>query len=614
MAIFVEPVPALFSLRIQVGEGRDAEVFNIVPGQIAEPLPIKESLRLTIELIAAEPELQVGIAWGGIAHLDEEDGHEDAFELSVQNCHKVLYSYERDELYPWTCGRYAYQLRYGSHVYNGLFDIVPKNVTGNQLETIHTIINQHVQGLVQDGFATKQAGTEVRDLSGNNHWNYFNWYKTRERQLHEAVRYIQQHQESAYREGYVVQSQPKRQTRRSAMWEHSPQGMRVNETKFLNRRMVLEEDTQSAQLVKWQLKQLVRKMEEAMLSLREVSRRLEEERDSVVQELEARRNRKNAWEQTRMLAKEDRANLQTTISIQQQQKKRLDERLQSLQRLEEQYVKYKAALQHVLQHFFWKQISDRVPSRKMASHDGNWGVRVVDQISKESQAWGQSTRGTAAHAGTVSRPTPVLYEYYVFFKMIDVVKNMGFRVIEDNVYSQADNLLSMQGLKDGSYVMLERDKQRIGIIYDELIESHADTARSRGTYFYSSELKRKPDIRLDLYQADQYLSSLICEVKYRPWHAIRHAIVNTETMIQMAKYWAIGYITEQGKYVRNPVHQVICIFPGAEDQPILDEGQQGLFLQLYPRSLTETVGENELRDILRGWLDRSRAWNNSLYN
>ncbi|GAA3326835.1 hypothetical protein GCM10020331_064360 [Ectobacillus funiculus] len=171
------------------------------------------------------------------------------------------------------------------------------------------------------------------------------------------------------------------------------------------------------------------------------------------------------------------------------------------------------------------------------------------------------------------KPTFLIYEYYSYFAVISILEEIGFRPIAPVREQIQSYFFYLDGLQDGTTVVLERGDAALHIVFfNELIETHPIVALSKGSHFYNGEDTKKPDIRIDYYRTDhgikRYQSSVIVEVKYSPMYNIFFQPVgNTKATEQMYKYWSIKYVEEQnGKRIfqRRAIYEVVCVYPGSQ--------------------------------------------------
>ncbi|MBU0449676.1 hypothetical protein KN035_14515, partial [Bacillus thuringiensis] len=212
----------------------------------------------------------------------------------------------------------------------------------------------------------------------------------------------------------------------------------------------------------------------------------------------------------------------------------------------------------------------------------------------------------------VYKPTFLVYEYYAFFIVISILEQIGFEA-RNSIREQIQEHFYVDGLQDGTTVVLERDDIKVHVAFNDLIETHPLIALSKGSNFYNGEDTKKPDIRLDCYVKEDgkyvYKSSIIIEVKYSPMYNIFQHVGNTKATEQMYKYWSIKYVEEQdGKrvYYRRSIYEVICVYPGSHMHSKKIESGCGVFLQLYPYKTKQgeekLAGKHGMIQIFEKWL------------
>lgn len=106
-----------------------------------------------------------------------------------------------------------------------------------------------------------------------------------------------------------------------------------------------------------------------------------------------------------------------------------------------------------------------------------------------------------------------------------------------------------------------------------------------------------------------YFSSFVVEVKYSPFYNIHNDEGKTRAMKQMSDYWSIMYVrlsNGEKKFNRNRINNVVCIYPGAYNQPIKISHDFGTFLQFYPNTesddIYDIIGKEELKSLIVNWI------------
>jgi hypothetical protein len=479
------------------------------------------------------------------------------FALSSEIPWATVYEYGMD--YPWRCGVFQFAVRDGGEMHAGLIEIVPKNVSLEQFQLIHKVVNARVNGLVYDFFHVRQVGTMFSpDLEQYSPWQFFAWYRTVERELLHAIQQIELRPETDIQVDYQVEAQQKGHSRKSLMWQMMRPLAAVNQ-RFLNRKVRETTDCLSNQMAKTAVQQILMQVQANMEQLSELY-------------------------------------VQSEAELQQERQPNIRRRLQVLQQFTGEYERLYHSLNDLINRPFWRTIG------KVNGIRG--AVMRSTSYQRVFQIWEQAVRpignqaGDSIAYGPTLRTTDQIYEYYVFFSLVEVFEQLGNTIDEDRTE------LSYFGLSDGTSVYLNGEKGGVRIAFNEEIASDHFKAIQAGGGFYSYEPNRKPDIRIDLFDREGTYrrTSCIFEVKYRPLHNIysRHEV--QDAMKQMGKYWAIGHVDAVGSFTPRVVHGVYCIYPGDERADTLVHGPQGDFVQYYPLSETEDFGRETVTTIIQTWL------------
>lgn len=570
-------------------------------------IEITEFLNVRLELVPLQEGVVVDVRWETLDKLDEEKSETHLeFRLTMEQPVAEVYTRDNEKEYPWCCGVYSYEVVYEGKVYYGAFEIIPKNVSKTQLQRIHEVINQHVSDLTLDFLRYKRSEGIQSDKNSHRVWDFLSWYQNKESMLFSAIEWIERMSDSSLVAKHRVEKQPRRLSGRSFRWACSPRGMLTQSSRYLNRRMVLNLDSEPNRLMKFYLNQLLRKLGAYVSSLRHAISELEvrvAESETDIQQLKAELERRKT---IRGIAEEDLEGVHKVLSAKQYHHKSLSKRLQMRRNNEARARNSFQRLYAKLQTPFWSQIQEKLPKHPLSRLEQ--GYRTVYRIWKEAQALNE---GVGSHVRVpAAKPTPVLYEYYVFFTVIDVLMKMDCMLESESLSEQLERSFSEEGLLDGTKVTFVKErKYRVSVVYNEPIEISRNRALEKGGYFYSYRESRKPDIRIDCYRWTEtmwrYDSSVVIEVKYRPFSWIYSEHGSTNTMQQMLDYRLIMYANGENSHYGdnpNPIRYVICVYPGDNKRKRLEFQDCGHFLQLYPEE-DNIVGQTELMELLCSWLE-----------
>lgn len=229
----------------------------------------------------------------------------------------------------------------------------------------------------------------------------------------------------------------------------------------------------------------------------------------------------------------------------------------------------------------------------------NSGYQTLYQLERDFKSV------VAANRYMLLKPTPILYEYYCFLVVLHVLKSIDFKINQSQLIHQLETYFKNNTIQDGATVVLTNQTQKIAVVFNERIKSHYQLDEKSG--FFSQDERRKPDIRLDLYENNQYQHSFIIEVKYRPFQNIfRNQPYYTDTMKQMDRYWLIKRKNEGNEYNYQPIKQIVCLFPSTDPHFGVAHSQVGLFIPLIPQINEQNkitiIGEDLLKAELLKWL------------
>lgn len=608
----VMPTDLPFLLTLWEGEGSSIrriplENLTLQPTSVS-PVQNTENLPLSVEFTVCEEEAEVIFLWDHLIDRNERE-RELPILLSLENKKHILT--RGFEEYPWRCGLYQYRVIYQRITYYGTFEILPRNVTEEQMVSIHSTLNQTLEGLVQDYLKLKRAVADPGELEQYASWRYFTWYKGVEKELLRALKAIEFNYEVELKQNYVIESKERRQTLKSVRWSALGNGAKYDGIKTLNRRMELHADSEANRLIKYWVRSILDTMGRVITTLQADYNILSLQHDRLESTIELEESNLRESKKHKVISGNHLDQSSKTIYGYKQNLIKIAKQLSELQKFNQQCQNDQSALRKTINSIFWRDVQDKAPRRMLLGQHHSYGV--IYEIWKGSASWNKGDRHQSKDSLVpVVKPTTLLYEYYVLFKTIESFRCLGYEPHQDTITEQLVKSFYLGGLQEGTTVRLKKNSSFVVITYDQQVENVEQIALEKQTHFFSPEANRRPDIRIDLYtehsesSVPQYVSSLILEVKYRPVWNIYSDIGYTDTMLQMSKYFMLRYVRlEKGskKYERTPVHNVICIYPGDEERAPLVETGCGSFLQLYPGDQSDTVGLDLLVYSFDNWLN-----------
>jgi len=604
-----------FRIRFIHGEGATVQYIPLDfltsdPTQIdRNPIRVVENLPLAIEWLEGDGEILVRC--DGLVSLNGNN-NDHIFTISREAQRYELHKSTSQEAYPWRCGRYHFSARHGSVEYFGCFDVVPRNLSDEQLEVIHDMLKARLSGLVTDYLKFRRSTSVEMDPNSeiDAAFRLVAWCRQNADSLLRALANIELSSDMELEDQYRVERIPRRQTAKSVRWLAGSKAVGgLGGQSYLNRRMSLQPNSAVNRVVKYYLNEILLEIEESLTAIGLYHRKYLSLYGELSESLELVREHAENLKWTRVISRRDHSNAESSLKVKELNAAQISDLLRSFNLVATELESHYRSLRNVVFSSFWRSVQMVAPRRNVTGRHPAYHhvLELWDDFSERGHRTRKSKRSFGL--SSVPKPTYLLYEYYLYFETIETFKAIGFHYKEDNLGKQLEESVLLGGLQEGAKVVLQREHTLIEIVYDEMVESHDELALKSGKHFFSMEMKRKPDIRIDWYtlKGDRktYQSSVIVEVKYRPIWNIYSEQGNTETMQQMDKYYAMKYVDlVKGRklYRRTPVNLVICAYPGSASHPVRMEEGCGVFLQYYPMELNQIVGRTELANVLRAWI------------
>lgn len=600
-----------FQLTILVGEGWHEQEIAItqlttLTHRIHQYMyEIEELKKLRIRLNGSI-EHEVHMVWGTV-QTDEADDPVFAMTLKEENIEQTLFP-KKDEQYPWRCGTYHFEVIYQEKRYFGGFKITPKNVDDQQLAEIHDLINTELEGLTIDYVSQKQTYGTLSEIEESSYWRFIQWYFENEKVLFNSLRMIENNTQNELSRKYVIENIPKHIDHRSIKWQNTAKGQVYKDSRYLNRKLILHWDSQPNRLVKYRMSYLIKKLSTVINFLSNIKNESEIELTQVNDDIKKLEKSQTIAQNSHLTTDREKKRIKNTLITKRKESEKIKDRYKRITDVFTNLETSHGLITNYIHSGFWAIVSNKLPSSIVIGK--HVGYQVFNKLWMDSSGM---TLDDSVKTVTlpVYKPSFELYEYYVFFGIIHVFRELDFKTYEESIAQQLTRTFFEDGLKDGSQVTLVRDTLKVDIIYDEMVEHDADLAYEKGKNFYSRGSHRKPDLRLDLYYMSEdtwyYSSTFVIEVKYSPIYNIYTTHGKTRAMDQLSEYWSIMYVYSKGVYNHNAVQKVICIYPGAKKRSVKFNSEDGVFLQFYPNpestDIYNIVGKDELKTMVNKWIE-----------
>jgi predicted component of viral defense system (DUF524 family) len=141
------------------------------------------------------------------------------------------------------------------------------------------------------------------------------------------------------------------------------------------------------------------------------------------------------------------------------------------------------------------------------------------------------------------KTTDRLYEYWCLIKLIEILKGMDFKLLNDIV--QTSYVLdTINVIDDDTCIRMEKDDIQLVIYYNTRIPKHRKDARRDKVNMWSRTKHNKPDIRVDVMKNNEYQHSIILDAKYQDpkgvWDKKKSGFSDRPSVMEQLNDYKIG--------------------------------------------------------------------------
>ncbi len=545
-----------------------------------------------------ESPMNITFIWNKV-YEGQKNIKESQYEINEKKQKVLIYEHGKTEFfYPWRCGLYHFEVRIEEKTYYGAFQIVPKNFFDDQFEMIQNYVKSILNELILDRGYYKKTFSALSDIEDSSYLVLLRKLPQKMKKIKQIFKKVES--SSKFIHEYKWETKERKVTRNGTiMAERKPYA------KYYNRKLIEQKNSKENAFLKFKAIQFYHYLLEAERFLSQTIEILEKEKKKKLEEFQAVKTIIQSIERNGSVTDREKQKYKNIHLLKEADVRKSSMKIQEykiLTHIVHESVKY---FQILMYSPFWREVAETgnmnsyglpIPHQQLLHH-----LDILPQYTDQSPA-----------LLFVYKPTFLVYEYYAFFTVISILEQMGFEAGK-SVREQIQEHFYIDGLQDGTTVVVHRDDIKVHVAFNDLIETHPLIALSKGSNFYNGEDTKKPDIRLDCYVKEEgkyaYKSSIIIEVKYSPMYNIFQHVGNTKATEQMYKYWSIKYVEEQnGKRVfhRRAIYEVICVYPGSHMHSKKIESGCGVFLQLYPYKTKQgeekLAGKHGMVQIFEKWL------------
>jgi len=554
---------------------------------------------------------KVKFLWNNLYHFQQEDIADTIYTLSNKNPNILIYEHGKTEnAYPWRCGYYQFCIIYDEQHFYGMIKIEPKNLSYDQLEWIQESLNQQINGIMNDPLYFKKSTSKFTQNGSVYFWPIIRFLELHQTQLITALQLFKVKHKQKIDKSYVLSKKQKRIDFKTIQWSIMNESIKNSKNIVIQPQLTISNYENELVYMKQKIYQFLLTLK-TYISFVQYEFQKEAEKlkqfenqindlDRIISNVSKNgcitEREKAKYRQTKALKQIELENLSVGLN----EKRRI---IDSLNKIHDSYYRE-----------YFEGIFSKIKDKSSCTFPTNttksfsYLVHLITLFEKKIKEYGKKVMLIPVY-----KPTFLLYEYFIYFSLCQLLKKLQFKTEEESLAEQVLQFIKDDELMDGAKVEFVNKHFKLRLIYNEIIEGSPQVALLKGSHFFSGDESKKPDVRLDLYKrkTGEFCCAILFEVKYSPMFNIYQPVGNTKAMEQMYKYWGLKYVERiDGKlrYHRKPIQEVICLYPGSSIHRKIIEAGCGTYIQYFPKKnnqqLYEIIGEKEILTILGNVLQK----------
>jgi hypothetical protein len=539
--------------------------------------------------------------------FDEEDTQKVLkYPLTKEPTIQWIYSEQESESenYPWRMGAYLIDIYYNSEKYTTGFMVHPTHLSREQVEKIHSYLEEKIEGIIYDFIYSNLTFSRVLsdDFSSQWYYDYARYMKENKEKIIYCLSLIEKYPSTKIVGNYKLSPLIGKQDRKSIQW-----ALTKSKTQFFNKIKQENIETSANEWMKHILESWKMEIHDVTLIIQQKQLRLQEDLLKLKADFLQLEERLSQLEQKQNAARShiiDTKNLLKKIENDIKQKEQIDKQhhqwLHCLNLLE-------SNIGYSLTQGFLSQVK-RGYIRPLLKRNPYY---LLDLMYEETKKIKQE-KGEKKRLIKILKPTWLIYEYFCLFQTLDVLKELGFSIIE-GFSPQMIDLYYENKIPEGSRFVLENEKAVIYVWYDKHHAHTAEEAKKKGEYFYTHMVKKRPDIKLDIFKKEKnqkllFKDSVVIDAKFRRLQSLYTSEYMNKTYEQLISYNTFFYRGENRMFKSRGsiVNRVICLYGSEAGSEIKSIKEPITFIKLFPiidGEIIHITGKNELKEELLEWID-----------
>ncbi|TYS59366.1 hypothetical protein FZC76_22420 [Sutcliffiella horikoshii] len=547
------------------------------------------------------------------SRYDTSDTQETlVYPLSLDSNINLMYKHSADDTFPWRMGTYFLHVHYKGQTYTTAFLVKPLYLSTEQVLSVHSYLESKIEGIIYDLIYSNESLTDQGEkILTNWYYDYARYITNQKESIFYFLMSLEKQPLSHLISSNEISLLPGRMNRRSIKWSTTNNGLAKNsgigeETYYYNRVKKVDYNHNANRWMKnilscWSV-ELHHVIETISNSHSDVQKKL----SSLRQKIADLHERKTYLNTKREVSKTTKIDIWSQISI---IEKEIQKHFEISKQQENWIIQLRSIFSrmiYLINNSFLKEV-ERGKIKPILKNNNYYQLNIIYEKSKLYQ----QKEADNKQFMKILKPFWQIYEYYCLFSVMDSLKKIGFQ-IKKGFEPNFIELYHQSMIPPETFFELENDRAIIHCWYDKY---HGDkfAAEQNGELFFAGQEKKRPDIKLDLYEKKEngellFISSLILDAKFRKLANMHNEDYATTTYQQLTSYYNFFYLGKNRKSPRGQVvQQVICLYGSEKGTNVKKTVEPLLYIQLFPNikenGEIETKGEKEVLEELHYWLE-----------
>lgn len=507
-------------------------------------------------------------------------------------------------------GNFSLKLKFQQECFEGFFTVHPQSINDETLHQMRELLESKANGITRNLYSQKLVGQDQQ--YEQDCLNLLTFLGQHQDELFQTLRQIERNPIESLEHQYELSKLSKKQTAKSQRWaatkgsRHTAHG---TQQLFYEPKMRMNLDTPENRCLKHILYDLLNKTARLNEQYQHLLKELTDRHQTLVVDLE-RLKVAQSKSGNNFHVKKHQGSLMFEIQVKENELADYVKRIESHEECFKPVRALNAQLHYLLNETWIQQIPPifkGLITQRLLKHRAYAYLYLVYQEINKTPDEGQDKLTFPYHQ------TSKLFEYYNVLLLVELLESQGFTWesgwLKD--LKKETQTPSFHSLNAGEVLMFSHPKgYRIRLSYDVFLNNAVEAKRLNQEQLVSvNSTSRRPDILIELFEADHFLSAMIVEVKYRKLNSLYQELTETDVMKQLIDYRALNYYdpNRRPNLIRNAVDNIIVIYPNHEGSRFIhEESYDFKFIPLSPTGFSEQIeGVSLVKQSLCDFLNQS---------